>query len=284
MIALSSTAHVLDAMHRARSIAFTAYVLRPGRVLDALDAAARRGARVTVRLEAQPYGDTSGALKDQNAAAVAELERDGADARLADADGTHPLHMKSARIDGALYLDDRNWPDDGVDTIVRDTDSRDAQAVSDAMRAKPTDGAPLATQKDAALRREARSIYHAAEAHQPVAVESESFGFGRVYAALTVAARQHVPVRLLVAQRDVTARSEPALRRLAGEGVAVRLSQNDEKMAVCGDQAWLGSANATAGRKDQMDWGLRIFDPAIVSALKRRFEQNWNAATDFRKT
>ena len=260
MITLSGTAELVAAIGRARSVELQAYVLRPGRVLDALAAAAGHGARVTVRLECAPYADPSGDLAAQNARVVKTLSREGADARLVDCDGTAPAHLKSARVDGTIFLDDRNWPDDGRDTIVR-----------------VAGGASYATHKDDALRREARTIYRAADRGDAVDVETESFGFGRIYAALKYAA-QHSKVRLLVSQRDVTARSRPALERLRAAGVDVRAGPDDEKMAVSGSEVWLGSANASAGVPEQSDWGMRIFEPPVVGAMRARFERNWEGA------
>ncbi len=132
-------------------------------------------------------------------------------------------------------MDDRNWPDDGRDTIIRDTDPRDIRTFAEALAGNPQNDAPLATSKDMALQREANVIYRAGEALQPVDVESESFGFGRVYAALTTVAQQHVPVRLIVAKRDLSAHCASALQHLIAQGVSVRLSEDDEKMALAQD-------------------------------------------------
>lgn len=260
MVTLSGTSELVAAIGHARSVELQAYVLRPGKVLAALDAAALRGARVTVRLECAPYADPSGDLAAQNAAVVDTLIHDGADAALVDCDGSAPAHLKSARVDGAVFLDDRNWPDDGRDTIVR-----------------VTGGASFATHKDEALRREARTIYRAADRGEPVDVETESFGFGRIYAALKYAAAR-AKVRLLVSQRDVTARSAPALERLRAAGVAIRAGPDDEKMAVSAGEVWIGSANATAGVPQQSDWGMRIFDAPVAGAMRARFARNWDAA------
>ena len=282
MIALSTTSDVLAAMQHAHLVTFTAYVMRPGPVLSALERAASHGTRVVVRLEGQPYGDTSGDLLRGNDDAIAALRASGVDASLSDPVKEHPLHLKAAVIDERVaFLDDRNWPDDGLDTIVRDDNASDVRSALEAIAGKPRNDAPLATQKDPALRREARTIYHAADAHGSIDVESESFGYGRISAALIAAADQHSPVRLIVAQRDLGARSRSVLQKLSGHGISIRICANDEKMAVAGDQAWLGSANATMGVEDQLDWGLRIFDRALVSALEARFERNWEAATPY---
>ncbi|GAC1394314.1 MAG: hypothetical protein NVSMB31_14600 [Vulcanimicrobiaceae bacterium] len=285
MIALSSTAALVAAMQHARSISLTAYVMRPCRVLNALESAAKRGVRVHVALEAVPYGDPAGDLRQGNLDAAARLSRAGADARLVDQVGNAPMHMKAAVIDNATaFLDDRNWPDDGMDSIITDTDARDVGEVLSAIAGHGSNSAPLATQKDAAIRREARTIYQSADAHERISVESESFGYGRIYAALLAAAREQTPVRLIVAQRDITSRTEPALVRLMQAGVEMRIGANDEKMAVAQSQAWLGSANATSGVPNQTDWGLRIFDRATITGLQARFERNWAAASPFAPT
>ncbi|MBC5815031.1 MAG: hypothetical protein GIW97_00675 [Candidatus Eremiobacteraeota bacterium] len=259
----------------------SAYVMRPGRVLTALEDATRRGARVTVRVEASPFGDSSGDLKRENVEAIRALAAIGADAHVADSDGRRPLHLKAALVDNVLFLDDRNWPDDGRDTILRDTDPRDIRTFTEAIAGNPQNDAPLATVKDTALQREASVIYRAGKARQPVDVESESFGFGRVYSALKTVAQEHIPVRLMVAERDLNAHCASALQHLMKQGVAVRLSGNDEKMAVARDTGWIGSANATMGVENQIDWGLDIFDRTILWNMHDRFEENWAAAKPY---
>lgn len=60
MLELSSQTQLTAALDRARSVTLVAYMLRRGPVFDALAAAARRGAKVTVRLEGRPYHDARG--------------------------------------------------------------------------------------------------------------------------------------------------------------------------------------------------------------------------------
>jgi hypothetical protein len=55
----------------------------------------------------------------------------------------------------------------------------------------------------------------------------------------------------------------------------------DEKLAVAGSTAWMGSANATYARGAagaQRDWGLTTQAPELVAALRAQFERNWRAA------
>lgn len=285
MITTASGADVASAIGRAQSVTLSAYVLRPGSLLDALEAAARRGAHVTVRLEGRPYGgnspDGAAQLQAWNGEAVSAIRAAGGDAALVDTPDQNgpPLHMKAAVCDGVAYLDDRNWPGDGQDTIVRDDFAPDVAAIDAAIRgtgARPTRW--FWTEKAAALAGETRLLYGAR--HARVDVESESFGFDGAYGALKTLAAHGVHCRLLVAERDVTPKSLSALEKLKADGVDVRTGDFDEKMAIVdGSRAWLGSANATFGYPKQTDWGLRTDAPAVVQTLQTHFENHWNAST-----
>ncbi len=249
VISLSSQKQVSRAIKNAQSVLLTAYMLRPGRMLDALEDAARRGARVTVRLEGRPYADATGELAATNRAAIKVLRRLGADAKLADTNARNgpALHMKAAICDGVAYLDDRNWPGRG-DTIVRDDFRADVAAIESAALQRRADHTQeFWTNKRDALWAERRLLAGATNA-KPVDVESESFGTGSgAYGALKLLARSGVACRLVVARRDLNDKSKRALASLAQAGVAVRVSDCDEKMAIVDrTRAWTGSANATS--------------------------------------
>ena len=283
---LGSTNDLLRALDGAHDVALMAYTLPAGRVLDGLEAAAKAGAHVRVRLEGYIYKD-DGSVGSANAAAIARLRAAGADARL-----VHPsknatdamLHSKAALVDGELFLDDRNWPDDGADTIVRDNFPSDARIVRDAFDAKEDPSTPFfSVTKRESLASEAR-LLDGARAGDDVIVESESFGASnRVYRAIERAARGGAHVRVLVNARDLqdNANERGALKKLAGDGVHVLVCDADEKLVVVdGARGWLGSANATAAfdHPDQLDWGARTDAPAIVSHLRQVFEERWSSA------
>lgn len=280
MIALSSMDQTVHAIRRAHEVTFSAYVLRSGATFDALCSAAKSGARVRVRLEANPYAD-DGALSAENEQAVATLRTCGADAQLDRGSSAQRgyLHLKAAVCDGVAYLDDRNWAADGTQTIVRDDFASDARAVKEAiLNRSGYDRDLFATQKQAALRDEARLI-RSARSGDTVDVESESFSGSAVSVALREAAQRGVHCRLQVAARDVKQRELSQLRHLQANGVDVRLSNSDEKMAVLnGRRAWVGSANATFGSSTQRDWGLRTNAPAVADHLESDFNVNWRAA------
>lgn len=286
MIQTATASDVLSTIARSRSTLLSAYVLRPGELLHTLEAAARRGAQVTVRLEGQPYAGNDvveqAQLTAQNRAAVAELRAAGADAAMVHTDSSNgpALHLKAAVCDGVAYLDDRNWPGDGEDSILRDDFRDDVAAIKGAVlheHARPARW--FWTNKAPALAGETRLLYDAQHATR-VDVESESFGRGGAYGALKRLAAAGVRCRLLVSQRDVNPTSQAALEELQRDGVQVRVGDFDEKMAVVDDaRAWTGSANATYGYSDQVDWGMRSDSPDVVHMLESHFESHWDQSS-----
>ncbi|HVN70111.1 MAG TPA: hypothetical protein VMU38_10745 [Candidatus Binatia bacterium] len=256
MLRLSSTREVLTALHGAREIAVEAYTLH-GCVLRAVEAAARRGADVEVALEASPAGDARSRLAGENARVAAELRAAGASATL-----RHGAHAKEIQADGALFLDEKNWH---LGDLV--------------LRADAAGAASIATTKDDALDREAR-LLRASRAGDGVIVESESFGCGNpAWSALRALGRAGARPRLLVSERDLrgSGRERAVLSSLARDGVRVRVCKDSEKLAACGDRAWLGSANATVafGRWNMTDWGLCTDDATIARAVRDRLEDAW---------
>ncbi len=287
MISLSSTAELVAALQHAHDVTLTAYTLPEGAVLDALTGAAQRGAHVRVRLEGYIYKD-DGTFGAANAHAVSQLQRAGADARLVheNVDAPDPmLHLKGAVVDRALFLDDRNWPDDGGDTIVRDTFSPDAQMVEDVAASKgDRPNSFFAVRKRDALASEARLIREA-QAGDEVIVESESFGANNaVYSAIDDVAKRGAHVRLLVAQRELenNPNERKAIENLARDGVQTRACADDEKFAIIrGARGWVGSANASAAfnHPDQLDWGMRTDDPTLLTHLRTAFESRWTVSS-----
>lgn len=285
MLTLSSTGELLGALRRAHDIALTAYTLPSGRVLDGLVAAARGGARVRVRLEGEIYKD-NGSIGMANDAAIRALRAAGADARLvhASAHSREPmLHAKTALVDGALFLDDRNWADDGQETMLRDDFAADARIVEDAVDGREDRATPFfSIAKRPSLASEAR-LLNEARSGDEVVIESESFGAGnRVYTALQAAAQRGAHVRLLVSTRDARGNTGEAraLDRLRAEGVTVRTCDADEKFAVvAGARGWIGSTNASAAfdHPDQLDWGARTDEPGILRHLRDAFEARWRS-------
>jgi phosphatidylserine/phosphatidylglycerophosphate/cardiolipin synthase-like enzyme len=264
MLQLSSTDALLDAIAGARNVSLQSYTLsRP--VVDALEAAARRGAHVAVELDGNPHDDRADRLKSENARLVAEMRGAGVDATSAP-----EIHAKACRVDGSLFLDEKNWR--SGDIVLRDDDAADA--------------ASIPTTKHEALAQEARLLDRAA-AGDAVIVESESFGAGNaVYNALKALGLAGASPRLLVTKRVLSGnrRERSILEDLVRDGVRVRVCKDSSKLAIAGDQAWLGSANATIAfpAGDMTDWGLCTANSAIVATVRDRLETQWQTAKEFR--
>ncbi len=285
MLSLSSTDNVLAAVRTAQNVSVLAYTLRPGRIENALIAAARRGAHVHLRLEGQPYHDPAGELVANNTHAIDALRAAGADAQLVHEAGSNaaPLHAKAILADDQLFLDDRNWADDDAETILRDDFAADQTAVADAVNGTGDKPTPFfSIRKRDALASEARLV-HSAHEDDDVIVESESFGAqNRVYYALDDLAKEGMKPRLLVAAQDLTnnPHERDALQALERDGVQVRVIDADEKFALVGKRGWVGSTNASPAfdKPDQLDWGMRTDQTEIVTHLHDVFETRWNAS------
>ncbi len=268
-ISLSSVDAVAARIRSARRVEFGAYVLAAGPVQRALIAAAQHGAQVDVTLQRDPYRGGPGE-RHANRDAARSLRAAGAHVTLLDRQRT-PFHIKAAICDGTAYLDDRNWTSDPRELVLADDAARDVAAVRSALAGTGSSGDTIATRKDDALRREAQLIERSAYA--PVTVESESFGASVVSAALRRHARGGAPTTLIVAEREAKAnpRERALLRSLAHDGVTVYQTSVNEKLALAGDSAWIGSANATyaaASAGAQVDWGLVSHDPTVVAAVR----------------
>jgi hypothetical protein len=290
-VTTSGAGDVVRALAGARRAALAGYILPPGAVRGALEAAARRGADVWVRLEGRPYDGPTHRLRRENEATVAELGAAGVHAALTDP--SEPLfHLKAAVIDGVAWLEDRNWAGGERSTILRDDDPADVQAAAAAIAGLPGRGRSLATTKRDALALEAAAIRAAGS--EPLAVETESLGQSAVVAAIRERAAAHRPTRLLVARREAAGPSGGKERKLLAElaraGVTVRVGSPTgpelaEKLAVGAREGWVGSANASAAIGpfgEQRDWGLAVRTPALLRSLRGAFERNWRAAVPLR--
>jgi len=283
-VALPTRQQFVAAVDAATGVTLSAYELSAnGRTATALERAADRGARVTVTLEGAPYGQAvdAGRVALENEETAAALRRHGVAVRLT-GPGDLPLHMKAAVVDSTAYLDDRNWPSFGADTLVATDDASAVAAVRSALDGTPASSADLATEKSHALGIEAQTIY--AAAGDRVEVESESFGASVVSAALRSRAAAGARVRLIVARREfahANASERASLDRLVSAGVEVRVAAEAEKLCIAGDRAWVGSANATYANPAEpvLDWGMRITAPAAVRALEAAFARSWDSAS-----
>jgi mRNA-degrading endonuclease toxin of MazEF toxin-antitoxin module len=276
-VSLSSVPRVLAHVAAARDVAFGAYFLPPrsaaaGALLDA----AHRGAHVALTLQSDPYRNPYGARG--NAAVARELRAAGGEVRLLPSDEA-PFHLKAAVCDGVAYLDDRNWTKRGPEIVLADDDPHDVALVREALAGRSGGAAResgLATRKDDALRRELELVESAGA--RPVVVETERVATSPLTRALEGRALAGEPTTLIVGRAAHRSRTEAhAIAELKRDGVDVRSGGANEKLALAGDTAWIGSGNATgvSGRNaGQLEWGMLTRDPAIVGAVRTSLERD----------
>ena len=251
----------------AREVAFGTYFLGAGKMRDALVAAARRGAAVSVTMQDVPYRD-DGSRAASTLASADALRAAGANVTLLPRTSA-PFHLKAVVCDGVAYLDDRNWSRDGREMVLEDSDPADVALVREALGGRGGTNANLATRKDAALAREVALIDRARDV--PVTVETETLGPSALSAALRRHARRGAATTLVIGRTAADDPRERALlRSLRHDGVTIDRGGVNEKLALAGDTAWIGSANGTAAfpATPQVDWGMVTQDPALVGAVR----------------
>jgi hypothetical protein len=274
-VELASTATVLNGMKHARTITLAAFALRgDAQVVRTLESAAGRGARVSVVL-ARGFGVYSG----QNAQTARELAAHGVRVHLVRPSQGH-THIKAAIVDGQVYLSDRNWTSRSADALViHDSIPGDRILIEKAFLGRSAGNDHLWTRKADALSAEADML--ATRHSRRLRVSSESFGGGtEVYRRLMERRKSGDDVLLLVARSEY-AHSRPeqeAVSALRQIGVKIRLSSSNEKFAIDGEAVWMGSANATAGLPNQLDFGMVVTSGAIAERLTKQFDREWDRA------
>jgi hypothetical protein len=271
---LAEVRDVIAAIGTARTVTLSAYTLSPrGKMSGALLAASARGARVSVALD----GSAFGAAARSNSRTIAAFKARGIRVHLTE----RPLHLKAAVIDGAVFLSDRNWTNGrGHEVVIRDPYAGDRILVERAILGDAGSNEHLWLRKADALAAEARLLSQ--RASHEVFVESESFGAGTpLYAALRARAGARDSVHLIVAAFEYrrSAAERRAVAELVRGGVNVRIGASGEKLALDGSNAWIGSANATHGLPNQVDFGFIFHNREIAAQLRAHYAGNWNAAT-----
>lgn len=280
MIAITSTSAVLRALGTAKQVTFSAYILRRGGTMArALEAAAKRGAQVHVRLDGYVFGGNAAAAS-MNEATVEALQALHADAQIVHrSDGDGPdLHAKAAVCDGVAYLDDCNWTKSG-DTVIRDDARSHVRAIQRAVLDRECASAgPLSLTKGDALAAEARTICAGARTGS-VDLESEELGSSAISKMLRQLASEGVCCHVLISEpafKEHSATHKAALS-LQKAGVDVRTVRSSEKFAIDGDRVWIGSANPTPTYRDAncVEWSLTTSAQKIGHALRARFNAHW---------
>jgi hypothetical protein len=267
---------VLFAVGHAKTITLAAFSLRhDATIVRALEAASARGARVSVVL-ARGFGFYS----QQNAETTRELSAHGVRVHRVGF-SQRPTHIKAAVLDGQLYLSDRNWTSRSADAIVvHDSIPGDRVLIERSFLGRSAANDHLWTRKADALWAEANML---ATAHsRAIRVSTESFGLDTaVYRRLVQRRKAGDDVSLLIARSEYAHNwaEHMAVAPLLAIGVRVRLSSSNEKMAIDGAMVWIGSANATKGLPNQLEFGIVITSSSVAEQLRKQFDEEWKKAS-----
>jgi phosphatidylserine/phosphatidylglycerophosphate/cardiolipin synthase-like enzyme len=260
---LSSLADVVASVHDASSVILSAYTLSPrGQLARALAAAAGGGAHVQLVLD----GNGMASATRDNEAAIPYYRNERIDASLS----SEHLHLKALVASTSsgirVYVSDRNWTSSNNAVFLRLPATMAPQIVA-AIGGRAVSAGTFATRKSDALSLE-YALLQQRRAHT-VLVESESFGNTPITQLLATRARAGDDVTLIVARSefDTEPRERDLLAALAGAGVHVYVGESDQKIAVDGTAAYIGSANNTPGWGDQIDFGYLSDNPQLVGQL-----------------
>jgi len=271
-ISLVTSGDVFNAVDVSDSITVAAYAMSPTSVLARkLAAASDRGATVAVSVDGHAFG---GAARSND-----ELARmlSAHNVRIHYTD--RPSHIKAAVINGVVYLADRNFVASRNEIVVQDSIPQDRPIVERAMLGFPGSNDHLWTRKADALAAEARVL--ATRASRNVDFESESFGAGTpVFTQLMHRAKMGDTVRVLLGESIYreSMTSQHAAQLLMRAHVSVRLTTANEKMLIDGPDVFFGSANATRGIPDQMEFGIAMRDQDLATKLREKFGDEWTDA------
>jgi cardiolipin synthase A/B len=278
---------ILDELAAARrTVDLQVYLLTDNEIINALVAADRRGVRVRVILEENPFGGPGTQPE------IYERLRDsGVEVRWAP-DPYRFAHIKTFVIDDAVaiimnlnlsksaFTNNREF----AAITTRPGEVAEAEAIFEADwagTADPPDG-PLVVSPSSS-RRELLELIESARTS--LDIYAEVVRDPEAVAALTDAARRGVTVRVIVpTERDENAREvyfglmddDVAVRTIPGLYVHAKLIVADER------RAFIGSQNFTATSLDQnRELGLLIDDPALLARLDQTFETDFAGGRPF---
>ena len=275
-----------------RSIDAQFYSLGDGDVIAGLNAAARRGVAVTIRLEgdAGRYDHVHAHEPvDSHVRSAFSRYADLFDPRvhvIADADPLELEHAKAAVVDGErAFVATANPNAEGFaspgEALVEDDAPADARAVAGAIGGVAAQSARVISGPDSACRTRVEALFDA-PVDECVAVERLSDS--QVVDSLLRRQARGLHDRVLVNTRGE--RPNEALQRLVVAGVDVRTIANDylhDKYIDAGSKIYVGSANLTRNGLDEArEIGIIAdavdFDDGGAS-LRGEFERLWSSAT-----
>ncbi|MEA2513414.1 MAG: cardiolipin synthase [Thermomicrobiales bacterium] len=278
---------ILDELAAARrSVDLQVYLLSDNEIINALIAADRRGVRVRVMLEENPFGGPG-----NQPAIFARLEDNGVEVRWSP-DPYRFAHIKTFVIDDAVaiimnlnltksaFTGNREF----AAITTRPAEVAVAEAIFEADwagSADPPDGDLVVSPSSS--RRELLDLIEGAQTS--LDIYAEVVRDAEAVVALADAAERGVGVRLIVPnEKDEDLRA--VLFRLIDDDVAVRTLPGlyvHAKLIVADERiAFIGSQNFTATSLDKnRELGLLVNDPALLHRLDQTFESDFAAGRPF---
>ncbi len=268
-----------------QSLDVAMYLLSDRQVIDALEASRRRGVRVRVMLEENPYGSGPG-----NRAVFDRLRTTTIATRWSPS-GFQLSHDKYAVADHKVALvGTANWTHsaftDNREFLIEDSDPRDVDQLATLFDAdwghqsfSVNDEhlviSPTNSRTDfLALIGSARKTLH---------VEAEEIQDAQVESALIEAASRGVEVEVLIpGSTSGPDRNAAGAERLTAGHVQVRRLRNPyvhaKAIVVDGEEAFIGSENVSTSSLDQnREVGLLVSDAAVVRRVEETFSRDWKA-------
>jgi phosphatidylserine/phosphatidylglycerophosphate/cardiolipin synthase-like enzyme len=269
-----------------RTLDVAMYLLSDRDVVQALEAAPRRGVRVRVMLEEHPYetGPGNGAVASRLKAAGVTVGWSPTTFQLS--------HDKYAVADGrSALVGTANWTHSAFvgnrEYLVVDDDPTDVGQLAALFQADwGRDSPDLTDPRLVVSPTNARADFGAlaGAAGQTLDLEAEEMEDPGIEGALVGAARRGVVVRVILPLPTGGPDANAAGRgRLVAGGVQVRRLRNPyvhaKDVVVDGKEAFVGSENLSTSSLDRnREVGLLLADPVAVRSLEATFERDWGAS------
>lgn len=269
-----------------RTLDVAMYLLSERSVIDAMEAAERRGVRVRVLLEEHPYGTGPG-----NGEIARRLEKANLEVRWSPA-RYRLSHAKYAVADGKeALIGTANWTHSAFtnnrEYIVLNSDPTEVTQLAALFEADWTGQDAVMTDPDLVIspinsRLEFLVLINAAR--QSLDLQAEEVQDAEIEDALIRAAQRGVAVRLLTSPANGSSDANAAGRaRLSHNGVEVRLIEQPymhaKDIIVDRQIGFVGSENiSTASLDANREVGLMIGDADAISTLEDVFSRDWQAA------
>lgn len=280
---------VLSEMRSARtSLDVVVYLLTNKEVVAEIVAAHRRGVRVRVMVEEDPFGGGSG-----NGAALKQLDAGGVEWKFGNptyrythekaiiTDRRRALVM-TANLTKSAFTRNREY----IALLTSTPEVDEIQALFDAdwNRTRRVPRVPSLVVSDTNSREKLLGLI--GSAGQTLEIHAEVMADREIRGALVAAHRRGVRVRVIMSAPEPGESSYEGLSELARAGVEVRTLESPyihaKAVLADGGRAYIGSINFTATSMDQnRELGLLTETADVLRELRQAFKEDWEKGETF---